>query len=92
MRCYTNGGDGDGARKLFEEMPVRVAVAWNVLIASCARNRRTKDALKLFEEMRGRESEAEPDDVTCILLLQACTTLGALDFGARVWAYAQERG
>jgi len=92
MRCYANGGDGDGARKLFEEMPVRDAVAWNVLIASCARNRRTKDALKLFEEMRGRESEAEPDDVTCILLLQACTALGALDFGERVWVYAQERG
>ncbi|RLN04159.1 hypothetical protein C2845_PM13G18150 [Panicum miliaceum] len=92
MRCYANGGDGGGARKLFDEMPVRDAVAWNVLIASCARNRRTKDALKLFEEMRARESEAEPDDVTCILLLQACTTLGALDFGERVWAYAEERG
>ncbi|KAJ1268580.1 hypothetical protein BS78_07G146200 [Paspalum vaginatum] len=92
MRCYVNCGDGDGVRRLFDEMLARDAVAWNVLIACYARNRRTKDALKLFEEMRGRESEAEPDDVTCILLLQACTSLGALDFGEQVWAYAEERG
>ncbi|KAF8772908.1 hypothetical protein HU200_005304 [Digitaria exilis] len=92
MRCYANGGDGDGARKLFDEMPVRDTVAWNVLITCYVKNRRTKDALKLFEEMRGRESEVEPDDVTCILLLQACTSLGALDFGEQVWAYAEEHG
>ncbi|CAO2188332.1 unnamed protein product [Urochloa humidicola] len=92
MRCYANGGDGDGARRLFDEMPVRDTVSWNVLITCYMKNRRTKDALKLFEEMRGREDEAEPDDVTCILLLQACTSLGALDFGERVWAYAEERG
>ncbi|CAO2169197.1 unnamed protein product [Urochloa humidicola] len=92
MRCYANGGDGNGARRLFDEMQVRDTVSWNVLITCYMKNRRTKDALKLFEEMRGREGEAEPDDVTCILLLQACTSLGALDFGERVWAYAEERG
>jgi pentatricopeptide repeat protein len=92
LRCYANGGDGDAARRLFDEMPVRDTVAWNVLITCYAKNRRTKDALKLFEEMRVKESEAEPDDVTCILLLQACTSLGALDFGEKVWAYAEEHG
>ncbi|XP_062190891.1 pentatricopeptide repeat-containing protein At3g47530 [Phragmites australis] len=92
MRSYADCGDGGGARKLFDEMPVRDTVAWNVLITSYARNRRTKDALKIFEEMRGRESEAEPDEVTCILLLQACTSLGALDFGEKVWVYAEEHG
>uniref|UniRef100_K3YMI2 DYW domain-containing protein n=2 Tax=Setaria italica TaxID=4555 RepID=K3YMI2_SETIT len=65
---------------------------WNVLITCYARNRRIKYAPKLFEEMRGRESEVEPDGVACILLLQACTSLGALDFGEKVWAYAEEHG
>ncbi|CAO2206832.1 unnamed protein product [Urochloa humidicola] len=92
MRCYANGSDGDGARRMFDEMPARDVVSWNVLITCYMKKRRTKDALKLFEEMTGREGEAEPDDVTCILLLQACTSLGALDFGERVWAYAEERG
>ncbi|CAL4998940.1 unnamed protein product [Urochloa decumbens] len=92
MRCYANGGDGDGARRLLDEMSVRDTVSWNVLITCYMKNRRTKDALKLFEEMRSKEGKAEPDDVTCILLLQACMSLGALDFGERVWAYAEERG
>ncbi|KAL6859405.1 hypothetical protein ACP4OV_017664 [Aristida adscensionis] len=92
MRCYAACGDWDGARNLLEEMPVRDTVAWNVLITCYMRNRRTKDALKLFVEMKGRKNEAEPDDVTCILLLQACTSLGALDFGEQVWEYAKEHG
>ncbi|KAK3123506.1 hypothetical protein QOZ80_8AG0631970 [Eleusine coracana subsp. coracana] len=92
MRRYSACSDGDNARRLFDEMPVRDTVAWNVLITCYMRNRRTKDALKLFEEMKYRESGAEPDDITCILLLQACTSLGALDFGEQVWAYAEANG
>jgi pentatricopeptide repeat protein len=92
MRSYAACGDGDGARRLFDEMPVRDTVTWNVLITCYMRNCRTKDALKLFDEMRHKEREEEPDYVTCILLLQACTSLGALDFGEQVWGYAQDRG
>lgn len=92
MRCYAARGDGDGTRKVFDEMIVKDTVAWNVLINCYARNRRTKDVLRLFEEMRSRDNEAEPDEVTCILLLQACTSLGALNFGEQVWEYAVEHG
>uniref|UniRef100_A0ACD5Y9Q3 Uncharacterized protein n=1 Tax=Avena sativa TaxID=4498 RepID=A0ACD5Y9Q3_AVESA len=92
MRSYTNCGAGESACKVFDEMLVKDTVAWNVLISCYARNKRTKDALKLFDEMRRSESEAEPDEVTCILLLQACTSLGALDFGEQIWEYAMEHG
>ncbi|XP_006659434.1 pentatricopeptide repeat-containing protein At3g47530 [Oryza brachyantha] len=92
MRAYAACGDGDAARKMFDEMPVKDTVAWNVLITCYTKNRRTKDALKIFDEMRSGENGTEPDDVTCILLLQACTSLGALDFGEQVWDYAQDHG
>ncbi|EAZ07094.1 hypothetical protein OsI_29343 [Oryza sativa Indica Group] len=92
VSSYAACGDGDSARKVFDEMPVRDTIAWNVLITCYTRNRRTKDALKLFDAMRGGENGAEPDDVTCILLLQACTSLGALDFGEKVWEYAVDHG
>ncbi|KAB8108632.1 hypothetical protein EE612_044482 [Oryza sativa] len=92
VSSYAACGDGDSARKMFDEMPVRDTIAWNVLITCYTRNRRTKDALKLFDAMRGGENGAEPDDVTCILLLQACTSLGALDFGEKVWEYAVDHG
>ncbi|KAF0900094.1 hypothetical protein E2562_026827 [Oryza meyeriana var. granulata] len=92
VRSYAACGDGDAARRMFDEMPVKDTVAWNVLITCYIRNRRTKDALKLFDEMRGGENGAEPDEVTCILILQACTSLGALDFGEQVWEYAEDHG
>uniref|UniRef100_A0A0D9X873 DYW domain-containing protein n=1 Tax=Leersia perrieri TaxID=77586 RepID=A0A0D9X873_9ORYZ len=92
VRSYEACGDGDAARRVFDEMPVKDSVAWNVLITCYVKNRRTKDALKLFGEMRDGENGVEPDDVTCILLLQACTSLGALDFGEQVWEYAVDHG
>uniref|UniRef100_A0ACD6ARQ0 Uncharacterized protein n=1 Tax=Avena sativa TaxID=4498 RepID=A0ACD6ARQ0_AVESA len=91
MRSYMNCGAAESVCKVFDEMLVKDTVAWNVLITCYARNKRTKDTLKLFDEMRS-ESEAEPDEVTCILLLQACTSLGALDFGEQIWEYAMEHG
>ena len=48
--------------------------------------------MRVRDAVTWTESEVEPDDVTCILLLQAGMTLGALNFGLRVWAYAEERG
>ena len=46
--------------------------------------------MRVRDAVTWTESEVEPDDVTCILLLQAGMTLGALNFGLRVWAYAEE--
>ncbi|KAM2033637.1 hypothetical protein ACFX1T_015490 [Malus domestica] len=34
----------------------------------------------------------EPDDVTCLLVLQACASLNALEFGKRVHKYIEEHG
>ncbi|KAM0836131.1 hypothetical protein ACQ4PT_062501 [Festuca glaucescens] len=92
MRSYATCGAGESARKVFDEMLIKDTVAWNVLITCYVRNKRTKDTLKLFDEMRRSESEAGPDEVTCILLLQACMSLGALDFGEQIWEYAMEHG
>ncbi|XP_008787150.3 pentatricopeptide repeat-containing protein At3g47530 [Phoenix dactylifera] len=92
MGLYVECGDADDARRVFDEMPERDIVAWNVLISCYCRNHRTKDALRLFDVMRGPEYGLEPDDVTCLLLLQACAHLGALDFGEMIHKYAEERG
>lgn len=92
MGLYAACGDEKDARKVFDEMPHRDTVSWNVLISCFARNRRSKDALQLFDVMQGQEYAAEPDDVTCLLLLQACAHLGALNFGERIHRYVEDRG
>ena len=48
--------------------------------------------MSLFDVMQGSSYKCEPDDVTCLLLLQACAHLNALEFGERIHGYIMERG
>ncbi|XP_020692488.2 pentatricopeptide repeat-containing protein At3g47530-like [Dendrobium catenatum] len=52
----------------------------------CDFGNRTKDALL------SPEYGLEPDEITCLLLLQACAHLGSLNFGERVHRYVEEHG
>ncbi|KAM0936425.1 putative tetratricopeptide-like helical domain superfamily, DYW domain-containing protein [Dioscorea sansibarensis] len=92
MDLYASCGNAADACQVFEEMSSRDTVAWNVLISCYTQNRRTKDALGLFDLMQSSEYGSKPDDVTCLLLLQACTHLGALEFGERIHKYIDEHG
>ncbi|GLT83326.1 hypothetical protein SLE2022_016210 [Rubroshorea leprosula] len=89
---YSISGKLNDACKVFDEMPQRDTVAWNVLISCYMRNGRTRDVLVLFDSMMTEEFECEPDEVTCLLLLQACANLGALEFGEKVHGYIEEHG
>jgi len=92
MDLYSQCQRGGDACKVFDEMPQRDTVAWNVMISCCIRNNRTRDALSLFDYMQRSSNKCEPDDVTCLLLLQACAHLNALEFGERIHGYIMERG
>lgn len=82
----------DDAVKVFDEITRRDTVVWNVLISCCTRNGRTRDALDVFDRMERSKCEGKPDDVTCLLVLQACANLGVLEFGERVHEYIRENG
>ncbi|KAL6541835.1 hypothetical protein OROGR_011321 [Orobanche gracilis] len=86
--CLEKGGE---AFKVFDEMSHRDVVAWNVLISCYTRNGRSRDALSLFNMMRD-SNVCPPDDVTCLLVLQACASLNALEWGERVHIYILENG
>lgn len=86
--CLEKGGE---ACKVFDEMSERDVVAWNVLMSCYTRNGRTRDALALFDKMRNSNG-CRPDDVTCLLALQACGSLNSLEWGAKVHNYILEQG
>ncbi|XP_059645374.1 pentatricopeptide repeat-containing protein At3g47530 [Cornus florida] len=92
MDLYSTCRKCDEACKVFDEISERDAVTWNVLISCYTRNGRTRDATGVFDMMQSTPNGSEPDDVTCLLVLQACANLGELEFGERVHKYIQEHG
>ncbi|KDP31257.1 hypothetical protein JCGZ_11633 [Jatropha curcas] len=92
MDLYSICQKGNEAYKVFDDIPQRDTVAWNVLISCYIRNHRTKDVLGVFDHLASGDFGCEPDDVTCLLLLQACSNLGALEFGEKVHGYVEEHG
>ncbi|WRX18998.1 Pentatricopeptide repeat - like 10 [Theobroma cacao] len=91
MDFYSSFASRDEACKVFDEISKKDTVAWNVLISCYLRNGRTRDVLILFDSMKN-EGACKPDDVTCLLVVQACANLGALDFGEKVHGYIEECG
>ncbi|XP_027123686.2 pentatricopeptide repeat-containing protein At3g47530-like [Coffea arabica] len=91
MDFYSLSGKCDDACKVFDEMSHRDTAAWNVLISCYIRNKRTRDALSVFDIME-KSNWRQPDDVTCLLVLEACGKLNALEFGEKVHKYVKEGG
>jgi pentatricopeptide repeat protein len=80
---YAKFGMMDDARRVFDEMPERDAFPWNALMAGYVQCKQGKDALRLFHEMQ--EAKVEPDEITMVNLLSACSQLGALEMG--MWVH-----
>uniref|UniRef100_A0A6N2KFS8 Pentacotripeptide-repeat region of PRORP domain-containing protein n=1 Tax=Salix viminalis TaxID=40686 RepID=A0A6N2KFS8_SALVM len=87
---YARCGEMGFARKVFDEMGDRGLVSWNSMISGCAQNGASNEAIVLFNEMR--EAGPNPDKVTMIEVLSACSTVGALDLGKWIETHASERG
>ncbi|CAH9105023.1 unnamed protein product [Cuscuta epithymum] len=85
LDAYAKCGDLDYAHKVFEEMEMRDVASWNALIAGFAQGNRPIEALELFKKMR--EANTEPNDITVLGALSACSQLGAISEGERVHEY-----
>lgn len=75
-------------KKLFEEMPERDSVSWNVTISAFVRCRRFSDSIGVFRRMR-LESNEKPDEATVVSTLSACTALKNLELGKEIHDYVR---
>ncbi|KAF2311017.1 hypothetical protein GH714_019113 [Hevea brasiliensis] len=69
--AYTNSGQFNAAREVFNLMPTKVDIAWNTMIAGLSRYGEIEFCLDLFKKMR--QSLCEPDQWTYSALVSACT-------------------
>ncbi|XP_076900532.1 pentatricopeptide repeat-containing protein At1g59720, chloroplastic/mitochondrial, partial [Bidens hawaiensis] len=78
IHFYASCGSLEHARQVFDEMPQRSVVSWNVMINALVHLDEFDDALMCFHEMQQRIFKAD--------VLRACAGLGALSLG--MWAHA----
>jgi pentatricopeptide repeat protein len=81
---YAKCGSIEDAWRVFNRMPSQDVVTWNAILGGCAMHGHGKEALKHFERMC--EEGVQPDDITFICLLSACSHAGLVDEGVRCFA------
>ncbi|KAG9138820.1 hypothetical protein Leryth_007472 [Lithospermum erythrorhizon] len=79
---YTKCGSLNDGDQAFRRMPSRDVFSWNAMLSGLSQNGRGVEALQLFEEMRLEGTQ--PDHVTFVNVLTACSHMGLVDSG---WNY-----
>ncbi|XP_057821646.2 pentatricopeptide repeat-containing protein At3g12770 [Cryptomeria japonica] len=81
---YAKCGSIEDARLIFEAMPEKNVVSWTAMIDGYGKHGQAKEALRLFEQMRYQQTSnwgIEPNDVTFLSVLSACSHAGLVDEG-----------
>ncbi|XP_008804951.2 pentatricopeptide repeat-containing protein At4g14820 [Phoenix dactylifera] len=80
---YCKCGSLADAQKIFEEMPSRNVITWTSMITGCAVHGDGRSALALFDQMKAEG--VEPNRVTFVGLLYACSHTGLVEDGRRIF-------
>ncbi|KAK9077736.1 hypothetical protein SSX86_006073 [Deinandra increscens subsp. villosa] len=86
MDMYGELGRNEDAQKVFDEMPERDIVSWNVLISGYVRCKKFEDAVGVYLQMRDDE-RVRPDEATVVSTLSACIALKNLELGKEIHHY-----
>ncbi|XVF47686.1 hypothetical protein PTKIN_Ptkin03bG0130700 [Pterospermum kingtungense] len=87
---YARVGDVESAELFFNQMPVKDIICWTTMINCYSYNKKFREALAVFEEMR--RNKVSPDEVTMASIISACAHLGALDTGKEIHHYVIQNG
>ncbi|XP_047962320.1 pentatricopeptide repeat-containing protein At3g03580-like [Salvia hispanica] len=83
VNMYAKCGNITSAYTVFEQMEIRTLISWNTIIAAFANHGHAEKAMALFEEMK--TAGVEPDSITFLELLTACSHSGLADVGRMVF-------
>ncbi|XP_041016698.1 pentatricopeptide repeat-containing protein At2g22410, mitochondrial-like isoform X2 [Juglans microcarpa x Juglans regia] len=89
VHFYAERGCLDFARKMFDETLVKDVVSWTSIIDGHVVHNCSDEALELFNLML--LSDVEPNEVTMIPVLSACSLKGELSMGKSIHEYIQKK-
>ncbi|KVI01303.1 pentatricopeptide repeat-containing protein At1g08070, chloroplastic [Cynara cardunculus var. scolymus] len=78
---YAKCGDIEAAKTVFESVKLKSLASWNAMISGLAMHRRAHEAIGLLEKMVNEG--LEPDDITFVGVLSACSHAGLVNHGRR---------
>ncbi|KAF7148074.1 hypothetical protein RHSIM_Rhsim03G0180000 [Rhododendron simsii] len=81
IEMYAKCGSVNQAWQLFDEMLERDVISWSTMIGGLANHGKARGAIVLFQEMQ--RAKVEPNEITFVGLLSACTHAGFLDEGLK---------
>ncbi|XP_010911475.1 pentatricopeptide repeat-containing protein At1g43980, mitochondrial [Elaeis guineensis] len=86
---YTKLGSAESALKIFSAMATRDLVFWNTMIMGLARNGQGTEALRIFKQMQ--DSGTQPDRITLVGVLSACSHEGLVHEGKRIFSSMEKK-
>ncbi|KAH9329652.1 hypothetical protein KI387_001760 [Taxus chinensis] len=90
LGMYAQSGSLDFMQRLFDKMPAKDVVSWNSMIAGHVQHGNDSKAFELFVQMQ--QDGMNPDIITFISILTACSKLEALKQGKQVHTHAIKTG
>jgi pentatricopeptide repeat protein len=88
VNLYAKCGSMEDPQRVFNKMPSRNLVSWNVILAGFAMDGHGKEAFEHFEQMC--KEGIEPDDITFVCVLSACSHAGLVDEGMQCYSSMSE--
>ncbi|KAJ7529910.1 hypothetical protein O6H91_15G070900 [Diphasiastrum complanatum] len=79
---YAKCGCIEDACEVFNKMKERDVVSWNAMIAGYTQQGLGKEALALYKQMK--QEDVQPNNVTYVVLLNACACIAALEQGKQL--------
>ncbi|XP_024161707.1 pentatricopeptide repeat-containing protein At2g20540 [Rosa chinensis] len=86
---YVRLGQMRKAGAVFEEIPDKTIVSWTAMVSGYTRIGCYGDALEIFRRMQ--MLGIEPDEISVVAVLPACSQLGALEVGKWIHRYSDKK-
>lgn len=90
IKFYAENGCIIDARCLFDKLPLRDSVLWNVMLNGYVKHGDTVNIIDLFREMSN--SETKPNSVTYACILSACASEDMISFGTQLHGLVSKNG
>ena len=90
LQMYAKFGDLESATFVFDQLHEKDYISWSAMISVHARSNRPYNALDTFKRMQS--TDEQPNEITFVSLLQACSSMGAQEPGESIQAHATKAG